>query len=123
MKHLMAQDAGIIRHGTIGIPEEFLPPEHEHLIAFEVAGNCMNGDKIFDGDVVIVDPELLPAHGDIAVFGMMNSAGRLAVTLKRMSRSEGAVRLVPSNPAHASVINEDDLFISGTVVATVHRIS
>lgn len=56
---------------------------------------------------------------------MTNSAGRLSVTLKRLSRSDGTVRLVPSNPAHAPVviINEDDLFVIGTVVATVHRIA
>jgi hypothetical protein len=52
-------------------------------------------------------------------------AGRLLVTLKRLSRSEGAVRLVPSNHVRAPVliINEDDLFVIGTVVATVHWIA
>jgi hypothetical protein len=86
------------------MPEEALPPEHGHLIAFEVAGDCMNGDRIFDGDVVIVDPELMPAGGDIAVFGMTDEGGRLSVTLKRLSRSEGTLRLVPSNPAHAPIV-------------------
>ena len=56
---------------------------------------------------------------------MTNEGGRLSVTLKRLSRSEGTVRLVPSNPAHARIVimNEDDLFVIGTVVATVHRIA
>lgn len=63
MKHLTAQEAGITQHGTIDMPEEALPPEHGHLIAFGVAGDCMNGDRIFNGDLVIVDPELMPRTG------------------------------------------------------------
>jgi SOS-response transcriptional repressor LexA len=124
MKRLTVEELGITQREIVGIPEEALPANHDHLIAFGVAGDCMSGDAITDGDVVIVDPELMPADGDIAAFGLMNEGGRISAILKRLSRSEGTVRLVPSNPAHApiAVINDDDLLVIGTVVAWVHRI-
>jgi SOS-response transcriptional repressor LexA len=125
MKRLTAQESGFTQKGTIFIPQEALPASHDHLIAFAVSGDCMSGDAITDGDVVIVDPDLMPADGDIAAFALTNESGPISAIIKRLSRSKGTVRLVPSNPAHASitVINEDDLFVIGTVVAWVHRIS
>jgi SOS-response transcriptional repressor LexA len=124
MKHLTIEESGFTQQGIIGIPQEALPASHDHLIAFAVSGDCMSGDAITGGDVVIVDPDLMPADGDIAVFALTNEGGRISPFLKRLSRSGGTLRLVPSNPAHApiAVLDEDDLFVIGTVVAVVRPI-
>lgn len=47
----------------------------EHVVAFEVSGDCKTGDSINDGDYVIVDPDQPVAHGDIAVFAVRTERG------------------------------------------------
>jgi SOS-response transcriptional repressor LexA len=54
--------------GFIGIPREC--GLGEHVVAFQVAGDCMTGDGIHDGDFIIVDPDQPVAHGDIAAFAV-----------------------------------------------------
>ncbi|MBV9854855.1 MAG: hypothetical protein JOY82_10065 [Streptosporangiaceae bacterium] len=83
----------------------------------------MTGDHITDRDLVIVDPERAPRHGDIRIFMIRNKDGGLDGVLKRLDLSEGT-RLVPSNPAHAPIVitNEDDLFAVGTVLAVVRPV-
>jgi SOS-response transcriptional repressor LexA len=120
MKHAALDQ--IRQTGTIELPADVLP--HEHVVAFGVTGDCMNKDGINDGDLVLVDPERAPAHGEIGVFMIRNQDGGLGLTLKGLDLSEGT-RLVPSNPAHPPIVIEDDdeLFVVGTVFAVVHRIS
>jgi SOS-response transcriptional repressor LexA len=102
--------------GFIGIPAEC----HlgEHVVAFEVSGDCMTGDGIHDGDFIIVDPDQPVAHGDIAVFTFRTESG-IAMALKRLDRSAG-IRLVPSNPAYQAITieHESDLLFAGKVVLT-----
>jgi hypothetical protein len=107
--------------GAIELPAGVLP--HEHVAVFGVSGDCMNADGIDDGDLVVVDPERVPAHGDIGVFMIRNRDGGLGLTLKRLDLSAGT-RLVPSNPAYPPVVlgDGDELFAVGTVVAVVHRV-
>ena len=92
---------------------------HEHLAAFWVRGDCMSGDGITDGDVVMVDTDRKPEHGDIGVFFIANGRGGMDRMLKRLDLSNG-IRLVPSNPAYEPEVIEDEksLFMVGTVVAS-----
>jgi SOS-response transcriptional repressor LexA len=118
MKHITPDDAGIQRTGTIFLPEEI--PLPDRVLAFGVKGDCMSGDHITSRDLVIVDPERAPRHGDIGVFMIRNEDGGFDKVLKRLDLSQGT-RLVPSNPAHAPIVitDEDDLFAVGTVLAVV----
>jgi len=102
--------------GFIGIPARC--DLGEHVVAFEVSGDCMTGDGICDGDFVIVDPDQPVAHGDIAVFTFRTETG-IAMALKRLDRSVG-IRLVPSNPAYQPIAieHDSDLLFAGKVVAT-----
>lgn len=97
---------------------------HEHAAVFWVLGNCMNGDGISDGDIVLVDAQRKPEHGDIGVFFIRNERGGLDRTLRRLDLSDGT-RLIPSNPAYAPVVidSESDLFMVGTVFAFVRRVT
>jgi SOS-response transcriptional repressor LexA len=81
----------------------------------------MNGDRIADGDLVIVDPGRAPQHGDIGVFMIKNRRGGPVTVLKRLDLSQGT-RLLPSSPAHAPIIidNDQDVVTIGTVIASVH---
>jgi SOS-response transcriptional repressor LexA len=102
--------------GFIDIPKEC--DLGEHVVAFQVAGDCMTGDGIHDGDFVIVDPDQPVANGDIAVFTFRTGTG-IAMALKRLDRSAG-IRLVPSNPAYQAITIErdSDLLFAGKVVLT-----
>ena len=102
--------------GYIGIPAQC----HlgEHVVAFEVSGDCMTGDGINDGDFVIVDPDQPVAHGDIAAFIIRTENGTTMI-IKRLDRSQG-IRLVPSNPAYQAITinHEGNLLTLGKVVLT-----
>jgi SOS-response transcriptional repressor LexA len=102
--------------GFIGIPAQC--DLGEHVVAFEVSGDCMTGDGINDGDFVIVDPDQPVAHGDIAVFAHRTENGT-EMMLKRLDRSEG-IRLVPSNPAYQAITikHDENLSVVGKVVLT-----
>jgi SOS-response transcriptional repressor LexA len=100
----------------IGIPREC----HlgEHVVAFEVSGDCMTGDGIHDGDYIIVDPDQPVTHGDIAAFAIRTENGT-GMVVKRLDRSQG-IRLVPSNPSYQAITitDESDLHVVGKVVLT-----
>lgn len=65
-----------------------------------VEGNSMVGDSIFDGDLIIVDPEKQIEDGDIVVATHLNVAGSElgAATVKRFYHDDKSIRLQPSNP-------------------------
>jgi DNA polymerase V len=102
--------------GYIGIPAQCRLGEH--VVAFQVAGDCMTGDGIHDGDFIVVDPDQPVAHGDIAAFAIRTGNGT-AMVVKRLDRSQG-IRLVPSNPAYQAITitRESDLHVVGKVVLT-----
>jgi SOS-response transcriptional repressor LexA len=102
--------------GFIYIPRECLTSEH--VVAFQVSGDCMTGDGIHDGDYIIVDPDQPVAHGDIAAFTVKTQNGT-GMVVKRLDRSQG-IRLVPSNPAYQAITitDESDLHVVGKVVLT-----
>jgi hypothetical protein len=106
--------------GTIELPAGVLP--HEQVAVFGVSGDCMNATGI-DGDLVVVDPQRTPGHGDIGVFMIRNREGGLGLMLKRLDLSQGT-RLVPANPAYPPIVvgDDDELFAAGTVVAVIHQV-
>jgi repressor LexA len=81
-----------------------------------VRGHSMIGDGINDGDFVIVQPQSTAENGDtvVALLGGDN------VTLKRMYREKGRVRLQPANPYLEPII-VSDVAIQGKVVAVIRR--
>ena len=102
--------------GFIGIPAEC----HlgEHVVAFQVSGDCMTGDGIHDGDFIIVDPDQPVAHGDIAPSPSGRRTGP-GWSSSGWIAAQG-IRLVPSNPAYQAITitDESDLHVVGKVVLT-----
>jgi len=81
--------------------------------ALRVKGDSMSGDRILDGDIVIVakQPEVLP-H-EIAVVAIDGETA----TLKRVKIHGDMVMLTPSNPAHEpQLVPAKDVHIIGKVV-------
>lgn len=84
-----------------------------------VAGDSMEGAKIFDGDVLVVDRSLSAGHDSIVVAAVY---GELVV--KRLKKNRDCIELHSENPTYEplSVSGEDDVFIWGVVTGSVRKL-
>ena len=85
--------------------------------ALRVRGDSMIDDQICDGDLVIVEPAETVTDGEIAV-AMLDDG---TVTLKRVFRENGRVRLQPAN-SDMQPIYTDSLRIRGRAVALLRNL-
>ncbi|HVC39964.1 MAG TPA: transcriptional repressor LexA [Candidatus Dormibacteraeota bacterium] len=84
-----------------------------------VRGESMRDDGILDGDLVVVKPSTDVENGSVAVVRLESDAtGESEVTVKRLYREEGHVRLQPANDAFRPLIVAD-AHIEGKVVAVI----
>lgn len=99
---------------------------NQHLIRHKeatfflrVKGDSMLGAGIHDGDLLIVDRALDPVDGKIVIAVLDGE-----LTVKRLERRKGIIRLVPENPAFPpiEVKNEQDLVIWGVVTNVIHGV-
>ena len=97
---------------------------NEHLIRrpaatffLRVSGDSMTGAGIYPGDILIVDRSLPPADGRIVIAVVDGE-----LTVKRLSRRRGRIRLLPENPRYPpiDITAEQDLRVWGVVVHAVH---
>lgn len=87
-----------------------------------VRGESMRGDGIFDGDLVVVRPDQDVTNGTVAVVRIESlETGESEVTVKRVYREHGQLRLQPSNDAFEPMIVEA-AHIEGKVVAVIRVI-
>ena len=76
--------------------EGYLPMEdRDGYFALRVRGDSMIGAGILSGDRVIVRPQPTAEHGEIVVALLGDEA-----TVKRLSRKDGEIWLLPENPAY-----------------------
>ena len=97
---------------------------NQHLIRHKeatfflrVKGESMLGAGIHDGDLLVVDRALDPVDGKIVIAVLDGE-----LTVKRLERKKGLIRLMPENPAFKpiEVKNEQDLVIWGVVTNVIH---
>ncbi len=97
---------------------------NEHLIRhpaatffLRVSGDSMTGAGIYPGNILIVDRSLPPADGRIVIAVVDGE-----LTVKRLSRRPGRIRLLPENPRYPpiDITAEQDLRVWGVVVHAVH---
>ena len=81
-----------------------------------VKGNSMIGDGILDGDLVVVQPTQDAENGQTIVAMLADGS----VTLKRLYRERGYVRLQPANPALEPIV-VPSVTVQGRVVAVLRR--
>ena len=102
------------RLDTIAIPSELSPRSTAY--ALRVRGDSMVEDHICDGDIVIVEPAATVNDGEISV-AMLNDD---TVTLKRVYREGGRVRLQPAN-SKMDPIYSSDVRLRGRVISIMRQ--
>lgn len=85
-----------------------------------VAGDSMEGARIFDGDVLVVDRSVTPIDGSIvvaAVYGEM--------VVKRLRKYPNKAELISENDSYEPVVisDVDDIYIWGVVVGSARIFS
>lgn len=93
--------------------------EHREATFFvQASGDSMTGAGIQDGNLLVVDRALEPRHGDIVIAVIDGE-----LTVKRLDKRRGKVRLVAENPAYAPIEFKDgqELTIWGVVTSVIQR--
>ncbi len=82
------------------------------------AGESMIDAGIFNGDVLIVDKSLTATDGSIVIAALNGE-----LTVKRLSRKNGRVQLLPANIKFKpiDITEEHDVVIWGVVTLVLHR--
>ena len=104
--------------GSLDLNEHLI--EHREATFFvRVKGQSMTGAGIADGDLLVVDRSLEAGDGDIVVAVVDGE-----LTVKRLSRRSGRVRLLAEHPGFAPSEFRDgqELTVWGVVTSVVHRI-
>jgi len=104
--------------GVIAV-DEMLTRSRE-CFALRVSGDSMKGAGIFDGDVVIVNPQPTAKSGDIVVALLDDEA-----TVKKYVRERGRVVLRPENPDYDDIVldrRSGDAQVLGRVVGLMRKI-
>lgn len=83
-----------------------------------VSGDSMIGDGIESGDILVIDRSIEPSDGDLAVCCLDGD-----FTLKRISLTDGVVRLIPSNEAFDPILvtPESQFEVWGVVTYTIKQ--
>ena len=85
--------------------------------ALKIAGTSMIEDGIFDGDIIIVREQPTVDNGEKAVVYLPDKD---AVTLKRIYREKGRIKLVPANQK-MKPFYETNVEIQGKVVGVLRK--
>lgn len=98
---------------------EYLIRNPVSTFLFPVAGDSMEGARIFDGDVLVVDRSVHPRDGSVVVAFV--DGERL---VKRLRIRNGRVALVAENPAYPTIEAREDgeMSVWGVVVGVFRRI-
>ncbi|MBA2649526.1 MAG: translesion error-prone DNA polymerase V autoproteolytic subunit [Legionella sp.] len=98
---------------------------NEHIIHHPAAtffvrasGDSMKDAGIQSGDMLVVDRSLEPLHGKIVIAAINGE-----LTVKRLCRQSGRVRLLPANTKYQpiDITEEQDLVIWGVVTHVIHE--
>ena len=83
-----------------------------------LAGDSMTGAGLYDGDILVVDRSLEPKHQDLVIAVLDGE-----LTVKRLSRQGGVVRLCPANPRYPiiTVTPDQDLLVWGVVTGSIRQ--
>ncbi|MDR0293511.1 MAG: transcriptional repressor LexA [Oscillospiraceae bacterium] len=93
----------------------YQPPGGGDYFALEVRGDSMAGIGILDGDYVVVRKQPTARNGQVVVALLEDEA-----TVKRLSRDNGEIWLLPENPAY-DPIAADNCDILGVVASVVRE--
>ena len=101
---------------TISVPEAFVGKRDTYVL--RVRGDSMVDEQIRDGDFVVVEDRKVAENGEM-VIALLNGSD---VTLKKLYREHGQIRLQPANPAMQPIIVQaDQVQIQGVVIGVMRR--
>jgi repressor LexA len=101
---------------TIAVPEDLVGRRDTYVL--RVRGNSMIDEQICDGDFVIVEDRKTAQNGETVVALL----GGSDVTLKKLYRENGRVRLQPANPSMQPIfVDPDQVQVQGVVVGVMRK--
>jgi repressor LexA len=101
---------------TIAVPEDLVGRRDTYVL--RVKGNSMIDEQICDGDLVIVEDRKTAQNGETVVALL----GGSDVTLKKLYRENGRIRLQPANPTMQPIFAEaDQVQVQGVVVGVMRK--
>jgi repressor LexA len=96
----------VVGNETIAVPEDLVGKRETYVL------------RIRDGDFVIVEDRRTADNGEM-VIAMVNGSD---VTLKKLYREQGRIRLQPANPAvQPIVVPAEQVVVQGVVVGVMRR--
>ena len=106
----------VVGSETIAVPEDLVGKRDTYVL--RVKGDSMIDEQIRDGDYVIVEDRRTAENGEM-VIALLNGSD---VTLKKLYREHGHIRLQPANPAMQPIIAQpDQVQIQGVVIGVMRR--
>jgi repressor LexA len=106
----------VVGSETLAVPENFVGQRDTYVL--RVKGDSMIDEQIRDGDYVIVEDRRTADNGEM-VIALLNGSD---VTLKKLYREQGRIRLQPANPAIQPIlIAPDQVQVQGVVVGVMRR--
>src|SRR6188508_2237840 len=106
----------VANNETIAVPEDLVGRRETYVL--RVKGDSMIDEQIKDGDFVIVEDRRTADNGEM-VIALLNGSD---VTLKKLYREQGHIRLQPANPAMQPIIVQaDQVQIQGVVIGVMRR--
>jgi repressor LexA len=101
---------------TIAVPEDLVSRRETYVL--RVRGDSMIDEQIRDGDYVIVEDRRTALDGEMVIA----LVGGSDVTLKKLYRDNGRVRLQPANPAmQPLLVDPDHVQVQGVVVGIMRK--
>ena len=99
---------------------EHLIPHPSATFMVRATGDSMTGVGIFSGDILVVDRSIQPKHGSI-IIAVIDAE----LTVKRLYRRKGIIKLEAANPTYPSINVSDDMEVWcwGVVTAAIHQYS
>jgi len=99
------------------VPEDLVGKRDTYVL--RVKGDSMIDEQIRDGDYVIVEDRRTVEKDGEMVIALLNGSD---VTLKKLYREHGHIRLQPANPAMQPIIVQtDQVQIQGVVIGVMRR--
>jgi repressor LexA len=106
----------VVGADTIAVPEDMVGKRDTYVL--KVRGDSMIDEQIRDGDYVIVEDRHTADNGEM-VIALLGGAD---VTLKKLYREQGRIRLQPANPAMQPIlVDADQVQVQGVVVGVMRR--
>ena len=102
---------------TVSVPEEMIARK-ERAYVLKVQGNSMIDENIRDGDLVVVEERQTAENGELVIALVDGSE----VTLKKLFRDNGRVRLQPANSSlRPTVYDSRRVNVQGVVIGLLRR--